>query len=180
MLNKLKEVEGRFEEINSQLYDPEVVCDTERYSALMKEFKTLTPIVEKYREYKDAQAAFDEAKELLYESGLDKDFREMVQIEYDEGKVKTEALLEDLKILLHTLGERLADKGVGNSLLGLVFIGRLRRSGIYNDRQVVLDIGKGNLRLILLIFILCLDVLVYCIDKSGSDRLIGSAAVFKE
>ena len=100
MLNKLKEVEKRFEEVNGLLYDPEVVCDTEKYSALMKEFKNLTPIVEKYREYKDAQSAFDEAKELLYESGLDKDFREMVQLEYDEGKLKTEALLEELKILL--------------------------------------------------------------------------------
>ena len=100
MLNKLKEVENRFEEINTQLYDPEVVCDTEKYSSLMKEFKTLTPIVEKYREYKSAEEAFSEAKELLYESGLDKDFREMVQLEYDEGKVRTEALLEELKILL--------------------------------------------------------------------------------
>ncbi len=100
MLNKLKEVESRFEEINAQLYDPSVVCDTEKYSALMKEFKTLTPIVEKYREYKAAEASFSEAKELLYESGLDKDFREMVQLEYDEGKIRTEELLEELKILL--------------------------------------------------------------------------------
>lgn len=100
MLNKLKEVENRFEEINSQLYDPSVVCDAEKYSTLMKEFKNLTPIVEKYREYKSAQAAFEEAKELLYESGLDKDFREMVQLEYDEGKEKTEELFEQLKILL--------------------------------------------------------------------------------
>lgn len=100
MLNKLKEVESRFEEINAQLYDPSVVCDTEKYSALMKEFKTLTPIVEKYREYKTAEEAFSEAKELLYESGLDKDFREMVQLEYDEGKIRTEELLEELKILL--------------------------------------------------------------------------------
>ena len=98
MLNKLKEVESRFEEINSQLYDPSVVCDAEKYSTLMKEFKNLTPIVEKYREYKLAQEAFEEAKELLYESGLDKDFREMVQLEYDEGKKKTEELFEQLKI----------------------------------------------------------------------------------
>ena len=100
MLNKLKEVENRFDEINALLYDPAVVCDTEKYSSLMKEFKTLTPIVEKYREYKAADEAFNEAKELLYESGLDKDFREMVQLEYDEGKIRTEALLEELKILL--------------------------------------------------------------------------------
>lgn len=100
MLNKLKEVENRFEEINAQLYDSSVVCDTEKYSALMKEYKNLTPIVEKYREYKSAEAAFSEAKELLYESGLDKEFREIVQLEYDEGKIRTEALLEELKILL--------------------------------------------------------------------------------
>ena len=100
MLNKLKEVENRFEEVGGLLYEPEIVCDTEKYSALVKEFKALSPIVEKYREYKQAQAALDEARELLYESGLDKDFREMVQSEYDEGKQKTERLLEELKILL--------------------------------------------------------------------------------
>ncbi len=100
MLNKLKEVENRFEEVGGLLYEPEIVCDTEKYSGLVKEFKALSPIVEKYREYKQAQAALDEARELLYESGLDKDFREMVQSEYDEGKQKTERLLEELKILL--------------------------------------------------------------------------------
>ena len=100
MLNKLKEVEKRFEEINTLLYEPSVVCDTQRYSSLMKEFKSLTPVVEKYREYKTAEASFEEAKQLLYESGLDKEFREMVQLEYDEGKIRTEELLEQLKILL--------------------------------------------------------------------------------
>ncbi len=100
MLNKLKEVEERFDIINSQLYDSQVVCDAEKYGSLMKEMKTLTPIVEKYRELKQAQSDFEEAKELLYESSLDKSFRELVQSEYDQGKLKVQSLIEELKILL--------------------------------------------------------------------------------
>ncbi|MGN0448720.1 MAG: peptide chain release factor 1 [Acutalibacteraceae bacterium] len=100
MLNKLKEVEARFEKISQELYDPAVVCDTAKYSALMKEHKTLTPIVEKYREYCETEKAFEEAKEMLYQGGLDKYFKELVQAEYDELKEKLPILNEQLKILL--------------------------------------------------------------------------------
>ena len=45
----------------------------------MKEHKNITPIVEKYREYKKADEAYTEAKAMLAEGGLEKDFREMVE-----------------------------------------------------------------------------------------------------
>lgn len=60
----------------------------------------MTPIIEKYREYKKAQAAFDEAKELLESGGLDKDFKEMAQAEYDESREKMETCTQELKVLL--------------------------------------------------------------------------------
>ena len=79
MFEKLKLTEERYEEINQQLADPSVVSDNERFKSLMKEHKTLTPIVEKYREYAKYQQDFEEAKEMLNDGGLDKDFKEMVE-----------------------------------------------------------------------------------------------------
>ena len=75
MLDKLKSVEEKFEDINAQLCDPDVVSDMDKYRKLMQDVKHLTPIVEKYREYKKVNADLEEAKMLLDEGGLDKDFR---------------------------------------------------------------------------------------------------------
>ena len=100
MLEKLRLTEARFEEINTKLMDSEIVNDQEQYKTLMKEYKNLSPIVEKYREYKKAEQNFSEAKELLDESGLDKDFREMAQLQYEENKALMEQYTEKLKILL--------------------------------------------------------------------------------
>lgn len=100
MLEKLRLTEARFEEINAKLMDSDIVNDQEQYKSLMKEYKNLSPIVEKYREYKKAEQNFSEAKELLDESGIDKDFREMAQLQYEENKALMEQYTEELKILL--------------------------------------------------------------------------------
>ena len=100
MFDKLSAVEQRFEEVASELMKPETVMDNELYKKLMKEHKQLTPIVEKYREYKDAKAAEEEARMLLDEGGLDKDFKELVEEEFVEAKEKIEQIGEELKILL--------------------------------------------------------------------------------
>ncbi|MEM0529621.1 MAG: peptide chain release factor 1 [Candidatus Pararuminococcus gallinarum] len=100
MFEKLKNVEDRYEEINNRLMDPAVVGDNEQYKNLMKEYKNLTPIVEKYREYTGVKKTLDEAKSLLDEGGMEKDFREMVEEEYAESKEKIETISEELKILL--------------------------------------------------------------------------------
>ncbi len=100
MFEKLKALEERFEEINNKLMEPDVVNDQALYMSLMKEYKSITPIIEKFREYKKAKESFDEAVELLEAGGLDKDFKEMVQLQYEESKEQEEALTEELKILL--------------------------------------------------------------------------------
>ncbi len=100
MLDKLKSVEEKFEDINAQLCDPDVVSDIEKYRKLMQSVKHLTPIVEKYREYKKVLADLEEAKLLLDEGGLDKDFREMVFEQLEESKAQAEVIGEELKILL--------------------------------------------------------------------------------
>ena len=100
MLNKLKGAEERFEEITSMLYNPDIISDMELYSSLLKEQKNLAPVVEKYREYKKAEEALNESRQLLDEGGLDKDFKEMVQEEFEQAKIDTARIYEELKILL--------------------------------------------------------------------------------
>ena len=100
MFEKLALMEQKYEEISAKLSEPDIVSDNKLYTQLMREFKNMTPIIEKYREYKKAQAAFDEAKELLETGGLDKDFKDMAQAEYDESKEKMETYTQDLKVLL--------------------------------------------------------------------------------
>lgn len=100
MFEKLALMEQKYEEISAKLSEPDIISDNKLYTQLMKEFKNMTPIIEKYREYKKAQAAFDEAKELLESGGLDKDFKEMAQAEYDESREKMETCTQELKVLL--------------------------------------------------------------------------------
>ena len=100
MIDKLKSVEKRFLEINDELSLPEVVSDNEKFKKLMKEHKTLTPIVEAFRAYCAAESSMNEAREMLDAGGLDKDFKELCEEEYAQSKQKCEELTEELKILL--------------------------------------------------------------------------------
>lgn len=100
MFDKLLEVEAKFEDINKQLCDPEIVSDQEQYTKLMREMKHLTPVVEKFREYKKAKETLEESRAMLDEGGMDADFAEMVKEEFETAKADTERLNEELKILL--------------------------------------------------------------------------------
>lgn len=100
MLDKLAGIEERFEKINEQLCLPETVSDQEKYPRLMKELRSLTPVVEKYREYKKYDETLKESKELLEGGGLDRDFKELVQEEIEQAKADIERCAEELKILL--------------------------------------------------------------------------------
>ncbi len=100
MTDKLQSVEDRFEKVNELLCLPETVADNELYTKLMRELKQLTPVVEKFREFKKIQADFEEAKQIIADSSLDKDFRDMAQEEYESSKEKLAACQEELKILL--------------------------------------------------------------------------------
>lgn len=100
MLDKLAGIEERFEKINEQLCLPETVSDQEKYPKLMKELRSLTPVVEKYREYKKYDETLKESKELLDAGGLDRDFKELVLEELEQAKADIESCSEELKILL--------------------------------------------------------------------------------
>lgn len=99
MLEKLHGAEARYAEIEEKLGNPDVISDIAVYSGLMKEYKQLTPIIEKYREYKAARLSIDEALELLGEDN-DPEMRALADEELRTGKEAVARLEEELKILL--------------------------------------------------------------------------------
>jgi peptide chain release factor 1 len=65
MLSRLKDAEGRYEGLSEQLSQPDIVNDPTKMKALMQEYRRMTPIIEKYREYKTAEQTVAEAESLL-------------------------------------------------------------------------------------------------------------------
>ena len=100
MFQRLESTEEHFEKINQELCNPDIISDQEKYRSLMKELKNLTPIVEKYREYKKENKNLDDAKSILSESGIDKELKEMAELEIESAKENIEKISEELKILL--------------------------------------------------------------------------------
>ena len=99
MLEKLKKAEEKYIDIENELAKPDIFSNQEEYTRLMKEYKTLTPVIEKFREYKKAESDMNDAREMLDEQ-LDVDMREMVNEEFKSCQKLIEELLEELKILL--------------------------------------------------------------------------------
>lgn len=99
MLDKLKSIEEKFEDISAKLSDPSVISNQDMYKRLMKEYKFLTPIVEKYREYIATDKSFNEAADLL-NTTLEPEFKEMVQEEYYTAKEQLSTVENELKVLL--------------------------------------------------------------------------------
>lgn len=100
MFENLQAVENRYEQIGVELTRPEVVTDNELFRKLMKEHSEITPIVEKYREYRTACDNEAEAREILDDSSADKELKELAEEELLEAKEQQSALAEELKILL--------------------------------------------------------------------------------
>lgn len=100
LFSRLESTEKRFEEINKELCNPAILSDQNKYKSLMKELKNLTPIVEKYREYKVQEKNLNEAKEILEETGIEKEFKEMAELEIETAKENISKISDELKILL--------------------------------------------------------------------------------
>ena len=96
MFEKLEAVEKRYDEITKMISDPEVIAKTSEWQKLMKEHSDMTPIVEKYREYKKVKNDLEEAKLMLE----DKELKELAEDEYFSAKEKLPKLEEELRILL--------------------------------------------------------------------------------
>lgn len=99
MFEKLSFIEGRFEELEKKIADPEVIADQELWRKLCKEHSDIAPIVEKYKEYKLICDNISEAKEII-ETSDDKEMKELAESELEEGKAKIEKIEQEIKILL--------------------------------------------------------------------------------
>lgn len=99
MFEKLGFLEEKFIELNEKASDPAIISDQEQFRNIMKEISELEPIVEKYREYKQAQQEMNDAKEMM-DGEEDHDLREMAEAEYYDKRDQSEQIIEDIKILL--------------------------------------------------------------------------------
>lgn len=99
MFDKLEALEERFALVSKKISDPDVITDQESWRKYCKEHSDLTPIIDKYRELKNAKQTLEDDKEML-ESGQDKEFEEMIRMEMSEAEETIEKASEELKILL--------------------------------------------------------------------------------
>lgn len=99
MFEKLKITEENYEKMAQDLSLPEVICDNERYTRLMREHKRLTPIVEKYREYIACESQLRDTEELLTEK-LDSEMEELAREELTSLKEQLPVLAHELQVLL--------------------------------------------------------------------------------
>lgn len=99
MIDKLRAIKKRWEDVEQQLSDPKIISDMKLFAKLNKEYKDLKEIVDAYHIYKDVLSNIDSAKEVLANE-KDNDFREMAQIELEESQAKKEKLEEEIRMLL--------------------------------------------------------------------------------
>lgn len=99
MFDKLDGTLIRFDEVAEMINDPKVIADQDTWRKLMKEHSDLTPIVEKYKIYKDTKENIQDSLQILEEES-DDELREMAKEELALGKETIEKLEEELKVLL--------------------------------------------------------------------------------
>lgn len=99
MFDKLDDLLIRYEEIMSELSEPDVANDQDRFRKLMKEQSDLAPIVETYTKYKNNKQAIEDSL-LMLEEESDEEMRELAKEELNDAKAAVESLEDELKILL--------------------------------------------------------------------------------
>jgi peptide chain release factor 1 len=100
LISKLQDAENRYEELNQQLADPEVINDSKRRQKTAKAHSDLGEIVNRYREYKDIERGIRDTQGVLKESGIDADMKAMAEEELTQLTRRLETCANDLKVLL--------------------------------------------------------------------------------
>lgn len=99
MIERLKKVKEKYEELTKDLVNPDVLADMSVWQKKSKEQSELTPIVEKYDEYVKVKNDMSDAEEML-KTEKDADMVAMLESEFYDGKEKLKTIEEELKILL--------------------------------------------------------------------------------
>lgn len=99
LLSKLEEIKLRFNDVATQIVDPAVIADMNRYIKLNKDYKELEEVVKVYEQYKNVLDNIKSSKEIL-QTEKDEEFREMAKAELEELIERREQLEEEVKVLL--------------------------------------------------------------------------------
>ncbi len=99
MLDKLKAINDRWEEIGRQMNEPDIMTDVKRFIRLSKDYKELTPIIEAYKRYDTIINHIASAKDVLYNE-KDEDMRTLAKEEVDNLSGEKERLEEEIRIML--------------------------------------------------------------------------------
>ena len=99
MLEKLKILHERFNEISVMLTQPDIISDQARYIKISKEYKELKYVIDKKNEYEEVLSNISEAKDIL-KNEKDKEMLELANLELDEAQNKITIIEEELKKLL--------------------------------------------------------------------------------
>ena len=100
MFDKLELLETKYEEITRLIIDPDVLADASKYQKHAKTHSDLTPIVEKYREYKQLKVEIAEARQMLVDHASEEELRALAQEELASLESKIGKVEEELKLLL--------------------------------------------------------------------------------
>ncbi len=100
MLEKISAAQARYDEISAKLSDANTAADGALYAKLMREYKSLTPLIDMYKQYCKAKSDFEDAKSAMEDGSLDAEFRELAEKEMLSAKENMEECAEELKILL--------------------------------------------------------------------------------
>ena len=99
LLGKFESIKHRFEEVEQQITDPEVIADMKRYVKLNQEYKSLQKLVIKFQEYKNLVDNIMTGKEMLAEE-TDEEMREMARDEIEESEKRIPVIEKEVKLLL--------------------------------------------------------------------------------
>jgi peptide chain release factor 1 len=99
MFERLDQIEARYEELTHALASPEIIGDSAKYQKAAKAHSEITPVVEKYREYKDLKKGIADSKALLADE-KDPEMRAYAQEELDRLESRVGGVEEELKVLL--------------------------------------------------------------------------------
>ncbi|NWF76689.1 MAG: peptide chain release factor 1 [Nitrospirae bacterium] len=98
MLDKLKMIENKYDELTRLLTDPQVLANPSEIQKFSKEQADLQPLIEKIQEYKKILVDIEDTEEIL--KGGDGDIRELAHEEINSLKEKKLKIEADLKTML--------------------------------------------------------------------------------
>ena len=99
MLDKLRIIKQRFDEVSDLIIQPDIITDQKRYVKISKEYKDLSGVMKVADEYRGLLNNIEEAKEIIAD-GADDDMTEMAKMEIEEAEARLPQLEEDIKFML--------------------------------------------------------------------------------